>query len=114
MKKLILKHIYGIIGIPVITFAGLYFYSYVAANEFNPAPASYVHSYETDEHNFYNGEILPPDKIHLYTLIVTDADFLNEMIVDDKYEVASDGDINDLLQTATKKVVSITQYIVKK
>lgn len=61
----------------------------------------YVHSYETDENKFYNGEILLPDMVHADTLQVINADFLNEMIIEDKYEIASDGDIYEVLAEGT-------------
>lgn len=50
---------------------------------------------------FYNGEILLPDYAHTDTLVVTDAAFLNTKLVDNAYDVQSDGDISDLLGAAT-------------
>lgn len=60
-----------------------------------------THTYETDDTNFKNGEILLPDYVHLDTLVVTDAVFLNKWMKD--YDVESDGDIIDLLRVSTKQ-----------
>lgn len=97
------KYIYKIIGLPLVCGSFIYATAYVKDNEFHSYP-DYTHSYETNESKFYNGEVLLPDYVHLDTLVVIDAAFLNEMIISDKYEVASDGDINDLLTVATVKV----------
>lgn len=57
-------------------------------------------TYETDNTHFYNGEILLPDYVHTDTLVVTDAKTLNWCMAN--YDVASDGDINDILTITTK------------
>lgn len=54
-----------------------------------------------DDTSFYNGEILYPDYVHQDTLIVTNAVFLNKWM--EEYDVASDGDIMDLLKVGTVK-----------
>lgn len=101
------------IGLTAILSMAIYFAAYVSDNEFkHKEPAASVHSYETDEHRFYNGEILMPDYVHLDTLSVTDADFLNEMIIEDKYQIQGDGDISDLLGVGAVSVS--TEYLVKK
>lgn len=40
-----------------------------------------VHTYETDD-NFYNGEVLRPDSLHAYTLVVVNAIELQRCIRD--------------------------------
>lgn len=61
------------------------------------------HTYETDDTQFYNGEILYPDHVHTDTLIVTDAPFINKWMRD--YDAASDGDIYDILRVSTNKYI---------
>lgn len=58
--------------------------------------------YETDDTNYYAGEVLLPDMVHSDTLIVVNADSLNWCMAN--YDIASDGDINDVLGAyCTKK-----------
>ena len=65
-------------------------------------PTNYrPHSYDTDDQTFYDGEILLPDMVHDDTLIVTNAELLNEYIGSE--DIGSDGDINDLLKEGTVK-----------
>lgn len=59
------------------------------------------HTYETDDTKFHNGEILLPDYVHLDTLVVTDAKFINWAM--EYYDAASDGDIMDILRSGTEK-----------
>lgn len=59
-----------------------------------------VHTYETDDTGFYNGEILLPDYIHIDTLVVTKADVLNWCM--EHYDISSNGDIVDILRISTK------------
>ncbi len=80
-------------GLAVIAAAVYHFADYVKDNEF--------HTYETDDTTFKNGEVLMPDYVHQDTLVVIDADFLNYCM--EKYDIASDGDIADVLRTTTKK-----------
>lgn len=91
MKNEILIKLIGCIAIAMsVIYAGCY----VQDNEVS-------HTYETDDTSFKNGEILLPDYVHTDTLIVVDAKFLNECM--QNYDIASDGDINDVLRTTTKK-----------
>jgi hypothetical protein len=55
-----------------------------------------LHTYETDDLSFQDYEILYPDYVHLDTLIVINADSLNWCM--EFYNIASDGDINDVLR----------------
>lgn len=68
----------------------------------NDTPVKIAHTFETDDTKFYNGEILLPDYVHLDTLIVIDAKLLNWCM--EKYDISSDGDINDVLKITTKKL----------
>lgn len=65
-----------------------------------PEPFKYS-GYETSDTAYYNGEILYPDMIHDDTLIVVDASKLNWCMK--YYDIASDGDINDVLNAYCKK-----------
>lgn len=56
----------------------------------NPSPL-----YETEGHKYYDGEILLPDYVHIDTLIVVDAKYLNWAMT--YYDAASDGDIAEIL-----------------
>ncbi len=58
-------------------------------------------TYETDNTNFFNGQILLPDYVHTDTLIVKDAKFLNYCM--EHYNAGSDGDISDILRVTTTK-----------
>jgi hypothetical protein len=49
---------------------------------------------------FYNGQILLPDYVHADTLIVTDAEYLNECMKDGKFK--TDGDIREILNETTE------------
>lgn len=60
------------------------------------------HTFESDDTNYYNGEILYPDYVHSDTLIVMDSKLLNWCM--EKYDIGSDGDINDILIATTKKL----------
>lgn len=101
-----------IYGLTLIAVSTLYFALYVKANDFPDVKVNtYVHSYETDENRFYNGEILLPDYVHADTLQVINADFLNEMIIDNGYNAESDGDIYDLLQEGTVNIEDYQDYI---
>lgn len=61
----------------------------------NTKDTSLVHTYETDDTHYYKGEVLYPDYAHDDTLMVNNADSLNWCI--EHYDIASDGDINDVL-----------------
>lgn len=97
---------YRIIGLPFALIALVYFSLYVEDNEF---PRS---RYELDSDNiireytppvevtyFYNGEVLLPDYANPDTLIVTNAEALNEAMapIEQGLVDAGDGDIAEVL-----------------
>lgn len=63
-----------------------------------PEPFKYT-GYETSDTNYRNGQILYPDYVHTDTLVVVNADSLNWCIAN--YDIASDGDISDVLRAYT-------------
>lgn len=69
-----------------------------------PPGCGHTPSYESDDTDFYNGEILLPDYVHQDTLIVTNAAFLNWAM--EHYDAASDGDILDILCVTTEIIHS--------
>lgn len=69
----------------------------ISCNKPEPKTTTVI-SYETDSH-FINGQILPPDEVHLNTLIVINADSLNYWL--SNYDVSCNGDVLDLLQLYT-------------
>lgn len=110
MKQETKIRIFGVLmAISSISYMGCY----IVDNEFKKEPVNqvYVHSYETDENRFYNGEILYPDMVHADTLRVINANFLNEMIIDNKYNVESDGDIYDVLQEGCVNYLDYEDYM---
>lgn len=125
MKKLT---IYQVIGLPICALSLFCLLSFISQNGINSnntarntnfcEPVYFMpeivqqHFYETDESpKFYNGEILMPDYVHQDTLQVINADFLNEMILSNKYDIASDGDIYDVLQEGTVNIADYQDYI---
>lgn len=67
----------------------------------NTKDTSLLHTYETDDTQYYKGEVLYPDYVHDDTLVVVNAKDLNMLM--EKYDVQSDGDINDILRVTTIK-----------
>lgn len=64
--------------------------------------------YETSDTNYRYGQILYPDMVHSDTLIVTNADSLNWCF--ENYDIASDGDINDVLRAYCRPLKSLATY----
>lgn len=63
----------------------------------NGSNVTVMHTYETDDTTFYNGEVLAPDKYHSVPLIVKDAKSLNQLLVD--YNPECIGDVQDILSS---------------
>ena len=81
----------------VIIAACLVFCFANSCNEVSPV----THTYESDDILYRDGDTLLPDYVHSDTLIVTDAKTLNWCM--ENCDIASDGDINDVLSITTKK-----------
>lgn len=61
-----------------------------------------------ERHEFYNGETLYPDYAHTDTLIVTNADLLNELMKDK--QAVTDEEISNTLLKTTKKLANPRDY----
>ncbi len=92
------------IAMPLIMMlAGFGFITYgIMTNEVPNKKVVEQHTYETDDLSFKNGEVLYPDYAHQDTLIVVNADSLNWCM--ENYDIASDGDIWDVLHAYSKQI----------
>jgi len=89
----------------LIMLAGICFITYGCLT--NEVPnKKVVHTYETDDLSFKNGEILYPDYVHDDTIIVSNADSLNWCM--ENYNIASDGDIWDVLHAYSNRIIKQT------
>lgn len=68
-----------------------------------------LHTYESDDTGFYDGEILLPDYVHSDTLVVISSKFINWAM--EYYDAGSDGDISDILGEGTIPISDYADYI---
>lgn len=66
------------------------------------------HTYESSDITYYNGEILLPDYVHTDTLVVIDAELLNDIIT--QPDIASDQDISECLTGTTVPIDRYRDY----
>jgi hypothetical protein len=106
------------ITLAIVFLAGLMIAGYMNHNpddysghykkETKPAPFKYS-GYETDDTNYYQGQILLPDLIHSDTLAVIFPELLNKMLQDPT--ISSDEELDEIIQECTIPLMDYEDYI---